>query len=415
MAIESTLAIATPILSAIENLGILILRFVYSRQTIVCVTPLHLYYSPLMDTNRETHWLPTAKDLLERGNYAEAAAIYEAAIEQDPDILSYYWHLGVLLLLQEKEEEAQMAWMMGLTAGEEEEEDSIRELVAVLEAEIERQERLGNDRISWILRQHLLELDAENPNIILSTWLLSLKLELFDPEAIAVSEMVNLLADEDADIDSQLLVEVRRSLLDFDPEHPAILEFDRACTQSPHFVPPFQLHIGGTTAHPDWKILDIEPREEVDFVGDAADLSQFEDNAIDTIYASHVLEHFHHHLKGEVANTLAEWYRVLKPGGKLMVSVPDLQTLCWLYLQPQVSFKERLRIMWMLYGGQSNEFDVHKVGFDFEILRAYLSDAGFTNYYRVKSFNLFRDCSQIRVGSTFISLNVVAFKPANCD
>lgn len=65
-----------------------------------------------------------------------------------------------------------------------------------------------------------------------------------------------------------------------------------------------KLHIGGKEAHPDWKILDIEERPEVDFVGDAADLSQFEDNSVEAIYASHVLEHFHHSLNNELLVTL---------------------------------------------------------------------------------------------------------------
>ncbi|MGL4499622.1 MAG: class I SAM-dependent methyltransferase, partial [Planktothrix sp.] len=84
-----------------------------------------------------------------------------------------------------------------------------------------------------------------------------------------------------------------------------------------------RLHIGGKEPHPDWKILDIEQRPEVDYVGDAADLSQFETDSIAAIYASHVLEHFHYGLNNELINTLKEWHRVLKPGGKLLVSVPD--------------------------------------------------------------------------------------------
>ena len=98
--------------------------------------------------------------------------------------------------------------------------------------------------------------------------------------------------------------------------------------------PAIKLHLGGTEPHSDWKILDIESRPEVDFIGDAADLSQFADCSIDTIYASHILEHFHHLLNNELLTALAEWYRVLRPGGQLMVSVPNLQTLCWLYLNP---------------------------------------------------------------------------------
>ena len=69
-----------------------------------------------------------------------------------------------------------------------------------------------------------------------------------------------------------------------------------------------KLHIGGQQAHPDWKIFDVEKRPEVDYVGDAGDLSQFDDESIDTIYASHVLEHFYHSLHNEMVFTLAEWH-----------------------------------------------------------------------------------------------------------
>jgi predicted SAM-dependent methyltransferase len=47
-----------------------------------------------------------------------------------------------------------------------------------------------------------------------------------------------------------------------------------------------KLHLRGQIAHPDWKILDAEECPEVDFVGDAADLEQFEDASIEMIYAS---------------------------------------------------------------------------------------------------------------------------------
>ncbi|MFM2063088.1 MAG: hypothetical protein RLZZ507_2758 [Cyanobacteriota bacterium] len=172
-----------------------------------------------------------------------------------------------------------------------------------------------------------------------------------------------------------------------------------------------KLHIGGTSPHPDWKILDVEPRPEVDYVGNASDLSQFEDNSITAIYASHVLEHFYYGIDNELINTLTEWYRVLKPGGKLLISVPDLRKLCWLYLHPDFTVMDRLYLMRIIFGGQTNIYDVHKVGFDFEILAAYLEESGFTEYEEVSEFNLFKDCSIIRISDTFISLNVIATKP----
>lgn len=157
--------------------------------------------------------------------------------------------------------------------------------------------------------------------------------------------------------------------------------------------------------------MDIEARSEVDFVGDASDLPCFADESIAVIYASHVLEHFRYNLNDELLNTLNEWHRVLVSGGKLLVSVPDLKTLCWLYLNPNLTPDERHYVMQMIFGGQVNEYDVHYVGFDSDTLGMYLHEAGFQNYVQVSDFGLFEDdCSGIRFCDTLISLNVVAIK-----
>lgn len=175
---------------------------------------------------------------------------------------------------------------------------------------------------------------------------------------------------------------------------------------------PLKLHIGGQETHPDWKILDVESRPEVDYVANAQDLSQFESNSIDVIYASHVLEHFYYNLNNELIDTLKEWHRVLKPEGKLLISVPDLKTLCWIYLNPNLLPIERHQLMRIMFGGQTNIYDVHKVGFDFEVLALYLEESGFQEYEQVSEFNLFNDCSSMRILNTLISLNVIAKKIA---
>ena len=173
---------------------------------------------------------------------------------------------------------------------------------------------------------------------------------------------------------------------------------------------PLRLHVGGKEPHPDWKILDVEARPEVDFVCDASSLEQFGDESVAAIYASHVLEHFHYGLNNELLRTLIEWHRVLIPDGKLYISVPDLKTLCWLYLNPNLMPLERHYIMRIMFGGHMNEFDVHRVGFDFETLGLYLEKAGFTGYEAVSEFNMFRDSSSKRVLDTLISLNAIVTK-----
>jgi glycogen(starch) synthase len=172
-----------------------------------------------------------------------------------------------------------------------------------------------------------------------------------------------------------------------------------------------KLHLGGQEPRSDWKILDIEPRPEVDFTGDAANLSQFDDGSVETIYASHILEHFHYLLNNELLTTLTEWYRVLQPGGQLMVSVPNLQTLCWLYLNPSLMPMERHKLMRIMFGGQINEYDVHRVGFDPDTLTIYLQQAGFVDCTLVSEFGLFDDCSTLKILNTLISVNMIATKP----
>lgn len=171
-----------------------------------------------------------------------------------------------------------------------------------------------------------------------------------------------------------------------------------------------RLHIGGKSAHPDWKIVDIDPRPEVDYVLNANDLSQFADESVDAIYSSHVLEHFHHTLNNEVANVLKEWHRVLKPGGRLFISVPDLRTVSWLYLNPNLTPPERFYLTKIVYGSHSNQYDVHKAGFDYGILSMFLSETGYTDWEQISEFGLFPDCSSIRISGVLISLNVIAIK-----
>ena len=114
-----------------------------------------------------------------------------------------------------------------------------------------------------------------------------------------------------------------------------------------------KLNIGARTRAEGWHTFDIVPGPETDFTGDCRELSQFAANSVDTIYASHVLEHVRY--ATELAPTLKRWFLVLKPGGTLMISVPDLRTLCHLFLHPKAQIGDRFLIMRMMFGGQMDE------------------------------------------------------------
>ena len=112
-----------------------------------------------------------------------------------------------------------------------------------------------------------------------------------------------------------------------------------------------RLHIGGKHAHKDWEIFDAIERGHVDHVGDAVDLSRFAKGTFKTLYASHVLEHFPYLRK--LAPTLKEWGRVMTDDGQMLISVPDMDVLCRMFLDKEkLSAQERYHVMRMMFGGQ---------------------------------------------------------------
>jgi SAM-dependent methyltransferase len=76
------------------------------------------------------------------------------------------------------------------------------------------------------------------------------------------------------------------------------------------------LEIGPNKARlPGFETFDIVAGPLVDHVGDCRKM-RFPEGAFDLVYACHVLEHIEWH---DVEATVAEWARILKPGGVLEV------------------------------------------------------------------------------------------------
>ena len=167
-----------------------------------------------------------------------------------------------------------------------------------------------------------------------------------------------------------------------------------------------RLHIGGKDVKAGWEIFDAIAAGHVDHVGNARDLSRFADGTFAQLYASHVLEHFDY--KDAIAIVLKEWRRVLKPGGILCVSVPDMERLCHLYLTPRLAPEMRFHVMRMVFGGHVDDYDYHLTGLDESYLHGHLQQAGFSAIQRVQSFNLFKDTSELQFLGMPISLNVMA-------
>jgi predicted SAM-dependent methyltransferase len=166
-----------------------------------------------------------------------------------------------------------------------------------------------------------------------------------------------------------------------------------------------RLNIGGTQRRPGWRILNIAPGAHVDYVGTCTDLSQFATGSIEEVYASHVLEHLG---LAELPKALEEIRRILRDGGRLFVGVPNLEVLCFLMLRKDLSLQEKFDVMRMIYGGQSDPYDFHKIGMTRDILFLFLAQAGFRVFKVVNEFGIFRDTSMMVFKDTRISLNVIA-------
>ncbi|MCF8069234.1 MAG: methyltransferase domain-containing protein [Desulfobacterales bacterium] len=171
-----------------------------------------------------------------------------------------------------------------------------------------------------------------------------------------------------------------------------------------------KLNIGGKYNCQGWEIIDAIKNTHVDHVGNAKNLSRFEDKTFTAVYASHVLEHFDY--EGEIELVLKEWFRVLAPGGKLYISVPDLDVLANLFLDREnLSVNERFFVMRIMFGGHVNEYDFHLTGLNRDILEMFLRGAGFTNIIKVDDFGFFKDSSTRLYKGTPISINLIGEKP----
>ena len=156
--------------------------------------------------------------------------------------------------------------------------------------------------------------------------------------------------------------------------------------------------------------IDMIDGDAVDVVADARKLP-YKDNFVDEVYASHILEHFPH---TQTKKVLDEWYRVLKNGGKLKVSVPSFEIM--LHVISLVGITKW--VFDMLWGNQDDEYGFHYVCFSRELLVKNLRSVGFRNIEVVEKLNKNskdRSTSVVvssdkRINGIPISLNVVAEK-----
>lgn len=135
--------------------------------------------------------------------------------------------------------------------------------------------------------------------------------------------------------------------------------------------------------------------------GKEAACLDYSDGTVDEVYASHVLEHFGF---GELVDVLGEWVRVLKPGGRIRLAVPDFDFIAKRWVEtanngrddhePQ-GFSESQMLRRYVLGGQTDENDFHKSAFDEHGLRELMRHVGIENVKPWKSE--IQDCASMDV------------------
>jgi SAM-dependent methyltransferase len=138
----------------------------------------------------------------------------------------------------------------------------------------------------------------------------------------------------------------------------------------------------------DWREvrLDMDAAVAPDIVASMTDMAVVPDAAVDAIYSSHNIEHLYPH---EVPFAFAEFYRVLKPDGFLVLTCPDLRSICALVVDDKLDAPayltpngESIAPLDVLYGhrssmAQGNLFMAHRCGFTQRTLMDAAKEAGF--------------------------------------
>lgn len=152
----------------------------------------------------------------------------------------------------------------------------------------------------------------------------------------------------------------------------------------------------------DWTEIryDIDESVSPDVVGSMTNMDCIDSNSVDAVYSSHNIEHLYPH---EVGLALKEFYRVLSYDGFVMLTCPDLQSVCKVVAEDKlldtlyVSAAGPISPIDILYGhraamARGNLYMAHRSGFTLKALIGSFRQAGFQSCIgarRESHFDLF--------------------------
>lgn len=141
-----------------------------------------------------------------------------------------------------------------------------------------------------------------------------------------------------------------------------------------------KLHWGcGAKHHDGWVNVDGWSSAATDCVVDMRKKLPLGDGSTKLIFTEHVMEHFYHE---DVRQILADFYRILQPGGVARIIVPSLSIFCQRYQERAPDF---MREFWPNCANDGEILNYvfyghfHRTIFDFEMLRHDLSQVGFSD------------------------------------
>mgnify|MGYP001605672367 CR=1 FL=1 len=129
---------------------------------------------------------------------------------------------------------------------------------------------------------------------------------------------------------------------------------------------------GGNKIDESFLGVDLKEGPGVDYVADARALP-FKDGEVSILVSNHLLEHFD---RMEVADVLREFYRVLRPGGSLVVTLPDVISAMEEFMRSPDSVNRWAGLLDNVFG-QPAVGMYHKTGFTSQRLQWALEGTGF--------------------------------------